>query len=134
MTIFTQWEKLLTLLAAVAKAAARGETQYSFNRIDVAGGRGTLSDRAVNLVALSGGSVRLAMPETEPGRARDLLVRATCSEATELSFEGAEFEGDGEDALAAPDAGETVVYLFTETAPGVFLASRKVVEKIGTEG
>jgi len=134
MTIFTQWDRLLTLIAKVAKGAARGETQYAFNRVDLTAGRGTLKDRAMNQVTLTGGVVRLSMPEIDPGRAHDVLARVTCEAATEVVFEGAEFESDGDDALVAPDAGETVIYLFTETAPGVFLASRKAVEKIGTEG
>ena len=133
LTVFNQFPQLTRLLARIARVAARQETQWTFNRIDLSTGKATLKDRAMNQVALTGGVATLSMPPMEPGRAHDLLVRATCETATEVVFDGAEFEGEGGGELAAPSVGETIIYLFTETAPGVFLASRKAVEKIEEE-
>jgi len=157
LTVFNQFPQLTRLLARIARVAAKQETQWTFNRIDLSTGKATLKDRAMNQVTLTGGVVRLSMPEIEAGRAHDLVARVTCEAETEVVFDGAEFEmhrraegsegtfgeaepggsamrvreGGGE--LAAPSVGETIIYLFTETAPGVFLASRKVVEKIEEE-
>ncbi len=133
MTIFTQWDKLLTLLAKVAKGAARSETQYEFNRLDLSTGKATMKDRAMNAVALVGGEVTVAVPDTDPGKARDFLLRAECTAATDLTFAGADFEGSEGGELKAPDEGETVIYFFTETKAGTFLVGRKVVEKLDNE-
>lgn len=133
MTLFTQWERLASVLAGIARTAASENTRYALNRIDLSTGSAVLKDRATNRVTLAGGSATLSMPETESGLAHDFLVRAACTAETELSFAGGTFESDDETALDSPSAGETCVYMFTETAPGVYLVGRKIVNPIGGE-
>ena len=133
LAVFNQFPQLTRFFAQLARAAARKECVREFNRLDLSTGAATMKDRAMNVAALAGGEVTVTVPDTDPGKARDFLLRAECTAATDLKFAGADFEGSEGDELKAPDEGETVVYFFTETKAGTFLVGRKVAEKLDNE-
>lgn len=133
LIVFDQWDKLVAMFKSMAGKAATEKSQYAFNRVMPVEGRALLMDRAMNNISVSGGSVVLQVPDIIPGKARDFLVRVTAEADTDIAFTGAEaFEGDNDDVLMPPNAGETVIYFFTETAPDVFLVARRPVERIET--
>ena len=132
IVIFDQWEKLVSLLKGMAASSATERTQYDIVRIVPKDGRAQLADRAMNNLAVEGGSTTVVMPDMVPGKAREFMLRVTASGENEIAFAGADaFEGD-EGALEPPGDGETVVYFFTETAADVLLVARKVVERLET--
>ena len=126
--LFEQWDKLVSLLQKMAAKTATEKSQYALNRVIPEGGHAQLKDRAMNNLTLNGEEVTLQVPDIIPGKARDFLVRVTAEVDTELSFSGAEkFESDNQDFLIPPNAGETVIYFFTETAADVFWVARRLV-------
>ena len=128
LCLFPQWDDLVSLMRNLARHSAADICQRNFVRIKPVDGHALLTDRAMNVLALTGEAVTLQMPDMIPGKARDFLVRVTAETESDLLFTGAEaFEGDNQDVLMPPNAGETVIYFFTETAPDVLLVSRKVV-------
>ena len=128
--VFDQWDKLVAKFRGIATAAMNERTQYDIVRLEPKGGRVQLTDRSANNLAVVGGETTVVMPDIEPGKARDFMLRVTATGENTLKFEGAEaFEGEA-DALTAPGDGETAVYFFTETAADVLLVARKVVERI----
>ena len=128
--VFDQWDKLVAKFRGIATAAMNERTQYDIVRLEPKGGRVQLADRSANNLAVVGGETTVVMPDIEPGKARDFMLRVTATGENTLKFEGAEaFEGEA-DALEPPADGETVVYFFTETAADVLLVARKVVERI----
>lgn len=130
VTIFDQWEKLCALLTNMAGKAAAVKSAYRFNRVEGESGRAFLVDRSMNALSVLGGSTVVNMPPLVPETAREFLLRVTAVGENTLSFVGADaFEGDA-NALDPPGNGETVVYFFTETAPGVFLVARKCAARI----
>ena len=130
--VFDQWEKLVALVRGMASDAATERTQYGIVRTVAKDGRAQLTDRAVNNLAVEGGTTTVVMPDMVPGKARDFMLRVTASGENEIVFSGAEaFEGE-EGALDPPGDGETVVYFFTETSSDVLLVARKAVERIET--
>ena len=132
--VFDQWDKLVAKLKAIAEGSAGEKSQYAVYRVQPKGGRAHLIDRAANVLAVEGGETVVVMPDIEPGKSRDFMLRVTATGENTLKFEGAEaFEGD-EDALAPPADGETAVYFFTETAADVLLVARRIVTRIETEG
>ena len=132
--VFDQWDKLMAKFQAVASGAATAKSQYDLVRLEPKGGRVQLADRSMNNLAVSGGETTVAMPDIEPGKARDFMLRVEATGENVLKFEGAEaFEGEA-DALDAPGDGETCVYFFTETAADILLVARKTVARIETEG
>ena len=132
--VFDQWEKLVAKFKGIATAAMNEKTQYDLVRLEPKGGRVQLADRSMNNLAVSGGATSIVMPDIEPGKARDFMLRVEATGENALAFEGAEaFEGEA-DALQPPGDGETCVYFFTETAADVLLVARKVVTRIETEG
>ena len=132
--VFDQWDKLVAKFKGIATAAMNERTQYDVVRVEPKGGRVQLADRSANNLAVAGGETTIVMPDIEPGKARDFMLRVTAAGENTLKFEGAEaFEGEA-DALEPPGDGETCVYFFTETAADVLLVARKVVERIETEG
>ena len=132
--VFDQWDKLVAKFKGIATAAMDERTQYDIVRVEPKGGRVQLADRSMNNLAVSGGATAIVMPDTEPGKARDFMLRVEATGENTLKFEGAEaFEGEA-DALDPPADGETAVYFFTETAADVLLVARKVVTRIETEG
>ena len=132
IVIFDQWEKLVSLLKGMAASSATERTQYDIVRIVPKDGRAQLADRAMNNLAVEGGSTTVVMPDMVPGKAREFMLRVTASGENEIAFAGADaFEGD-EGALEPPGDGETVVYFFTETASDVMLVARKAVGRLET--
>ena len=132
--VFEQWDKLTALMRQIAAGSASEKSQYAIKRVLTKDGRAHLDDRTANVLAIEGGATTVVMPDIEPGKARDFMLRVTASGENTLLFEGAEaFEGES-DALEPPGDGETVVYFFTETAADILLVARKVVERIETEG
>ena len=132
--VFEQWDKLTALMRRIAAGSASEKSQYAIKRVQTKDGRAHLDDRTANVLAIEGGATTVVMPDIEPGKARDFMLRVTASGENALLFEGAEaFEGES-DALEPPGDGETVVYFFTETAADILLVARKVVERIDTEG
>ena len=131
LCLFPQWDDLVSFMRNLARHSAADICQRNFVRIKPVDGYALLTDRAMNALALTGEAVTLQMPDMIPGKARDFLVRVTAETESELYFIGAEaFEGDNQDVLMPPNAGETVIYFFTETAPDVLLVSRKVVTPV----
>ena len=132
--VFEQWDKLTELMRRIAAGSASEKSQYAIKRVQSKDGRAHLDDRTANVLAIEGGTTTVVMPDIEPGKARDFMLRVTATGENTLKFEGAEaFEGES-DALEPPGDGETVVYFFTETAADILLVARKVVERIETEG
>ena len=130
--VFDQWDKLVAKFKGIATAAMNEKTQYDVVRVEPKGGRVQLADRSANNLAVAGGETTIVMPDIEPGKARDFMLRITATGENTLKFEGAEaFEGEA-DALDPPADGETCVYFFTETAADVLLVARKVVTRIET--
>ena len=131
--VFDQWDKLVAKFRGIATAAMNEKTQYDIVRLEPKGGRVQLADRSTNNLAIAGGETTVVMPDIEPGKARDFMLRVTATGENTLKFEGAEaFEGEA-DALEPPGDGETAVYFFTETTADILLVARKVVERIETE-
>ena len=132
--VFEQWDKLTALMRRIAASSASEKSQSAIKRVQTKDGRAHLDDRTANVLAIEGGTTTVVMPDIEPGKARDFMMRVTASGENTLLFKGAEaFEGES-DALEPPGDGETVVYFFTETAADILLVARKVVERIETEG
>ena len=128
--VFDQWEKLVALGRGMASDAATERTQYGIVRTVAKDGRAQLADRAVNNLAVEGGTTTVVMPDMVPGKARDFMLRVTATGENEIAFTGAEaFEGEA-GALDPPGDGETVVYFFTETSADVLLVARKVAERL----
>ena len=128
LCLFPQWDDLVSFMRNLARHSAADICQRNFVRIKPVDGHALLTDRAMNVLALTGEAVTLQMPDMIPGKARDFLVRVTAETESDLLFTGAEaFEGDNQDVLMPPNAGETVIYFFTETAPDVLHVTRKVV-------
>ena len=134
LLMFPQWDKLSALLRTMARQSAADYCQRNIVRLEPKGGRVQLADRSTNNLAVAGGETTVVMPDIEPGKSRDFMLRVEATGENALSFEGAEaFEGES-DALHPPGDGETAVYFFTETAADVLLVARKVVTRIETEG
>ena len=131
LCLFPQWDDLVSFMRNLARHSADDICQRNFVRIKPVDGHALLTDRAMNALSLTGEAVTLQMPDMIPGKARDFLVRVTAETECELYFTGAEaFEGDNQDVLMPPNAGETVIYFFTETAPDILHVSRKAVTTI----
>ena len=128
LCLFPQWDDLVSFMRNLARHSAADICQRNFVRIKPVDGHALLTDRAMNALTLTGEAVTLQMPDMIPGKARDFLVRVTAETESDLLFTGAEaFEGDNQDVLMPPNAGETVIYFFTETAADVFLVARRLV-------
>ena len=131
LCLFPQWDDLVSFMRNLARHSAADICQRNFVRIKPVDGHALLTDRAMNAIALTGEAVTLQMPDMIPGKARDFLVRVTAETESDLLFTGAEaFEGNNQDVLMPPNAGETVIYFFTETAPDILHVSRKVVTPV----
>lgn len=131
--VFEQWDKLVAKLKGIAESSAGERSQYAINRVQSKDGRAHLLDRAANVLTVDGGTTTVVMPDIEPGKARDFMLRVTATGENVLKFEGAEaFEGE-EDALDSPGDGETAVYFFTETAGDILLVGRRIAKRIETE-
>ena len=133
LLMFPQWDKLSALLRTMARQSAADYCQRNIVRVEPKGGRVQLADRTANNLAVAGGETTIVMPDIEPGKARDFMLRVTAAGENTLKFEGAEaFEGEA-DALDPPGDGETAVYFFTETAGDILLVGRRIARRIETE-
>lgn len=131
LILFDQWDKLVTMFKSMVGNAATEKSQYAITRVVPFEGRARLTDRAMNNLTVTGEAVTLQVPDLIPGKARDFLVRVTAEADTEIAFEGVgTIEGDNLDVLMPPNAGETVIYFFTETVPDVLHVTRKVVTPV----
>ena len=131
--VFQQWDKLVAKIKGIAESSAGEMSQFPINRVQPKDGRAHLLDRAANVLTVDGGTTTVVMPDIEPGKARDFMLRVTATGENTLKFEGAEaFEGE-EDALDPPGDGETAVYFFTETAGDILLVGRRIARRIETE-
>ena len=134
IVVFDQWDRLVAKFMSMARGAAEERSQCDIARVEPKDGRVLLADRSANVLAVGGGETTVVMPDIVPGKTRDFMLRVTATGENSLRFEGAEaFEGE-EDALDAPGDGETAVYFFTETAADVLLVTRRIVERVPTEG
>ena len=133
LLMFPQWDKLSALLRTMARQSAADYCQRNIVRVEPKGGRVQLADRTAHNLAVAGGETTIVMPDIEPGKARDFMLRVTAAGENTLKFEGAEaFEGEA-DALDPPGDGETAVYFFTETAGDILLVGRRIARRIETE-
>ena len=75
IVVFDQWDKLMAKFRSVASGAATAKSQYDLVRLEPKGGRVQLADRSANNLAISGGETTIVMPDIEPGKARDFMLR-----------------------------------------------------------
>ena len=87
--VFDQWDKLVAKFKGIATAAMNERTQYDIVRVEPKGGRVQLADRSMNNLAVSGGATAIVMPDIEPGKARDFMLRVEATGENALKFEGA---------------------------------------------
>ena len=130
--VFRQWEALTDLLKGIARGEAEASLPYAFRTVTPDGGVVTLENRTAGSLAVTGGATRVLLPDSVPGRARDFLLRVSATGENELRFEGGTFEGEA-GALDAPADGTSVLFVFTETAPGTFLVTRRVLQRLATD-
>ena len=130
--VFRQWEALTDLLKGIARGEAETSLPYAFRTVTPEGGVVTLEDRTVSSLAVAGGTTKVILPGPVPGRARDFLLRVSATGENSLRFEGGEFEGEA-GALDAPADGSSALLVFTETAPGTFLVTRRALTRISTD-
>ena len=130
--VFRQWEALTDLLKGIARGEVEASLPYAFRTVTPDGGVVTLEDRTVSSLAVTGGATRVLLPDSVPGRARDFLLRVSATGENELRFEGGTFEGEA-GALDAPADGTSVLFVFTETAPGTFLVTRRALQRIARD-
>ena len=88
--VFDQWDKLVAKFKGIATAAMDEKAQYDIVRLEPRGGRVQLADRSMNNLAVSGGATAIVMPDIEPGKARDFMLRVEATGENTLKFEGAE--------------------------------------------
>ena len=130
--VFRQWEALTDLLKGIARGEAEASLPYAFRTVTPDGGVVTLENRTAGSLAVTGGATRVLLPDSVPGRARDFLLRVSATGENELRFEGGTFEGEA-GALDAPADGSSALLVFTETAPGTFLVTRRVLQRLATD-
>lgn len=130
--VFRQWEALMNLLKGIARGEVEASLPYALRTVTPDDGTVTLDDRTVSSLAVTGGATRVLIPDPVPGRARDFLLRVSATGENELRFEGGTFEGEA-GALDAPTDGSSALLVFTETAPGTFLVTRRVLQRLATD-
>ena len=130
--VFRQWEALMNLLKGIARGEVETSLPYAFRTVTPDGGVVTLEHRTAGSLAVTGGVTKVVLPDPVPGRARDFLLRVSATGENELRFEGGTFEGEA-GALDAPADGTSVLFVFTETAPGTFLVTRRMLQRLATD-
>ena len=120
----------MNLLKGIARGEVEASLPYALRTVTPDGGVVTLEDRTAGSLAVTGGVTKVVLPDPVPGRARDFLLRVSATGENELRFEGGTFEGEA-GALDAPADGSSALLVFTETAPGTFLVTRRVLQGIG---
>ena len=84
--VFEQWDKLTALMRRIAASSASEKSQYAIKRVQTKDGRAHLDDRTANVLAIEGGTTTVVMPDIEPGKARDFMMRVTASGENTLLF------------------------------------------------
>ena len=132
--VFRQWEALMNLLKGIARGEVEASLPYALRTVTPDDGTGvvTLEDRTAGSLAVTGGVTKVLLPDPVSGRARDFLLRVSATGENELRFEGGTFEGEA-GALDAPTDGSSALLVFTETAPGTFLVTRRVLQRLATD-
>ena len=127
MLVFPQYAKLIAHFRVVASACAADKARWPICRVEPRNGVAHLHDRAMNVLALTGGETRIVLPDIIPGRARQFRLRLSATGENTISFVGAPFESADDDAFAPPLDGETVLYTFTETLGDLLFVERRKV-------
>ena len=128
LLLFNQYDRLLAKFKAIASECARDAADWKICRVSASNGTVHLHDRAMNVLAVTGGETRIVVPDIEPERARQFCLRVTAEGDNTLTFTGAEaFEAADADSLMPPSDGQTVIYRFTETIGDRLYVERKVV-------
>ena len=128
LLLFNQYDRLLAKFKAIASECARDAADWKICRVSASNGTVHLHDRAMNVLAVTGGETRIAVPDIEPERARQFCLRVTAEGDNTLTFTGAEaFEAADADSLLPPSDGQTVIYRFTETVGDRLYVERKEV-------
>ena len=130
--VFRQWEALTDLLKGIARGEVETSLPYALRTVTPDGGVVTLEDRTAGSLAVTGGVTKVVLPDPVSGRARDFLLRVSATGENELRFEGGTFEGEA-GALDAPADGTSALFVFTETAPGTFLVTRRALQRIARD-
>ena len=128
LLLFNQYDRLLAKFKAIASECARDAADWKICRVSASNGTVHLHDRAMNVLAVTGGETRIVVPDIEPERARQFCLRVTAEGDNTLTFTGAEaFEAADADSLLPPSDGQTVIYRFTETLGDRLYVERKEV-------
>ena len=128
LLLFNQYDRLLAKFKAIASECARDAADWKICRVSASNGAVHLHDRAMNVLAVTGGETRIVVPDIEPERARQFCLRVTAEGGNTLTFTGAEaFEAADADSLLPPSDGQTVIYRFTETVGDRLYVERKEV-------
>ena len=128
LLLFNQYDRLLAKFKAIASECARDAADWKICRVSASNGTVHLHDRAMNVLAVTGGETRIVVPEIEPERARQFCLRVTAEGDNTLTFTGVEaFEAADADSLLPPSDGQTVIYRFTETVGDRLYVERKEV-------
>ena len=128
LLLFNQYDRLLAKFKAIASECARDAADWKICRVSASNGTVHLHDRALNVLAVTGGETRIVVPDIEPERARQFCLRVTAEGDNTLTFTGAEaFEAADADSLLPPSDGQTVIYRFTETVGDRLYVERKEV-------
>ena len=128
LLLFNQYDRLLAKFKAIASDRARDAADWKICRVSASSGIVHLHDRTMNVLSVSGGEMRIVVPDIDPERARQFCLRVTAEGDNTLTFTGAEaFEAADADSLLPPSDGQTVIYRFTETIGDRLYVERKVV-------
>ena len=128
LLLFNQYDRLLAKFKAIASECARDAADWKICRVSASNGTVHLHDRAMNVLAVTGGETRIVVPDIEPERARQFCLRVTAEGDNTLTFTGAEaFEAADADLLLPSSDGQTVIYRFTETVGDRLYVERKEV-------
>ena len=128
LLLFNQYDRLLAKFKAIASECARDAADWKICRVSASNGTVHLHDRAMNVLAVTGGETRIVVPDIEPERARQFCLRVTAEGDNTLTITGAEaFEAADADSLLPPSEGQTVIYRFTETVGDRLYVERKEV-------
>ena len=128
LLLFNQYDRLLAKFKAIASECARDAADWKICRVSASNGTVHLHDRAMNVLAVTGGETRIVVPDIEPERARQFCLRVTAEGDNTLTFTGAEaFEAADADSLLPPSDWQTVIYRFTETVGDRLYVERKEV-------
>ena len=127
LIVFPQYAKLLSFFRAIASGCAADTARWTICRVEPRNGVAHLHDHAMNVLALTGGTTTIILPDIIPGKARQFRLRLSATGENTISFVGAPLESADDDAFAPPSDGETVLYTFTETLGDLLFVERRKV-------